>query len=222
MNPIRWGFLECRNALCNLVEWISDFWNLSTSATHRRKSAASWGAPKWCHRYSFSGHMRLRQELRYWCHIASWLPFQNLHSQIWHFLSHKTKLAVASSDKRNPRQCEELFIAAIHFFALNVSGSSFCWLVQLLLGNAIYPLNVGWKSKIHAKNLRNFVYYCAVSNELFLRKKWMVNLSGAGKILWAQTWKKIRILIWFAWQFQAWSYFPFLLVAGRYLQGHVS
>lgn len=46
------------------------------------------------------------------------------------------------------------------------------------------------RAKIHAKNLRNFVYYCAVSNELFSAQKWMVNLSGSGKILWALNMKK--------------------------------
>ncbi|EKI16843.1 putative transmembrane protein [Escherichia coli PA48] len=55
----------------------------------------------------------------------------------------------------------------------------------------------------------------------FLRKKWMVNLSGAGKILWALNMKKDSYPYLICMTVLG-LYFPFLLVAGRYLQGHVS
>lgn len=46
------------------------------------------------------------------------------------------------------------------------------------------------RAKIHAKNLRNFVYYCAVSNELFSAQKMGGKFVRAGKILWALNMKK--------------------------------
>lgn len=46
------------------------------------------------------------------------------------------------------------------------------------------------RAKIHAKNLRNFVYYCAVSNELFSAQKMDGKFVRAGKILWALNMKK--------------------------------
>ena len=79
------------------------------------------------------------------------------------------------------------------------------------------------RAKIHAKNLRNFVYYCAVSNALFSAQKIggkfvrvMKNFMGAKHE------KRFVSLFDLHDSFRADLYFPFLLVAGRYLQGHVS
>ncbi|EEW3261729.1 hypothetical protein DDG52_02195 [Escherichia coli] len=76
---------------------------------------------------------------------------------------------------------------------------------------------------MHAKNLRNFVYYCAVSNELFSAQKMDGKFVRCRKnFMGAKHEKRFVSLFDLHDSFRADLYFPFLLVAGRYLQGHVS
>ena len=79
------------------------------------------------------------------------------------------------------------------------------------------------RAKIHAKNLRNFVYYCAVSNELFSAQKMDGKFVRVRKnFMGAKHEKRFVSLFDLHDSFRPDLYSPFLLVAGRYLQGHVS
>ncbi len=74
------------------------------------------------------------------------------------------------------------------------------------------------RAKIHAKNLRNFVYYCAVSNELFSAQKMDGKFVRVRKnFMGAKHEKRFVSLFDLHDSFRADLYFPFLLVAGRYL-----